>query len=50
VVTDSSKFERGGHHLVCELARLDVLVTDAGLPADLRSALTAQSHPRLVIV
>ncbi|MFC0194402.1 transcriptional repressor AgaR [Aureimonas pseudogalii] len=49
-VTDSSKFERGGHHLVCELRRLDVLVTDAGLPPALRSTLAAQSHPHLVVV
>lgn len=32
VVTDSSKFERRGFHLICSVMQVHTLVTDAGIP------------------
>jgi DeoR family ulaG and ulaABCDEF operon transcriptional repressor len=34
VLVDSSKFERPSGNVVCELSRIDVLITDSGLAAD----------------
>jgi len=40
VVTDSSKFERRGFHLICAANQVHTLVTDAGVPAGTVEELT----------
>jgi DeoR family transcriptional regulator of aga operon len=40
VVTDSSKFERRGFHLICAANQVHTLVTDAGIPAGTVEELT----------
>ncbi len=42
VVADSSKFGHISPALICPVSSIHVLITDAGIPADLRSALQAQ--------
>lgn len=42
LVTDSSKFGRCSSHVICRLSDIDVLVTDAGHPAEVPEALEAQ--------
>lgn len=41
LMVDSSKFQRSSGTIVCALDEVDVLVTDAGLPDDMRIALDA---------
>lgn len=41
VVCDSGKFSRVAFGAVCPLERIDIVVTDAAIPAEQRSALTA---------
>jgi DeoR/GlpR family transcriptional regulator of sugar metabolism len=40
-VCDSSKFARVAFGAVCPLERIDIVVTDAGIPPQQREALTA---------
>lgn len=48
LLADSTKFGRICPHPFCTAAELDIIVTDAGVPAELRRELTAQG-PRFVI-
>ena len=39
VVTDSSKFNRKGVHKIIAASEINVLVTDSGIPAEIKTAL-----------
>ena len=48
LLVDSSKFESGSGAIVCSLDEVDVLITDAGIPEAMRSALD-KANVRLII-